>query len=236
MDWRDAVVEALHRYSIRHNTKVITRQGLIGEELPRIVADTSATGITPDQTLSRVLQELQQEEILYFSSRGTYVLLDKPVEVEREDLPDDAVDFALEANKLRIGNVPTGDVVGAGRVRQGQRRIHTLTLKYYEFRCGFCDVLDRNLLIAAHVSPWANDIDGRGDLSNVICMCSFHDALFEHGYFALTDDYRILKKHGVTSRTIRGLLETTEALRTDTPYPPSPVFLRKHRARTGFAV
>ena len=28
MDWRDAVVEAVHRYTVRNRTKVITRQGV----------------------------------------------------------------------------------------------------------------------------------------------------------------------------------------------------------------
>ena len=78
MDWREAVIAALHRYSARHDTKVITRQGLIAEELSQIVNVTTSEGITPAQTLSRVLQELQDEKILYFSSRGTYVLLDRP--------------------------------------------------------------------------------------------------------------------------------------------------------------
>jgi len=234
--WRDAVIAALHRYSARHETKTITRQGLIAEELAQITSDTSSEGQTPEQTLSRILQELQDEKILYFSSRGTYVLLDRPVEVEEDDLPDDAIDFALETKKLQLGNVETSDPEGSTRLRRGQARIRELTLRYYDFRCGFCDVSDRALLKAAHVSRWADDPPARGDLCNVVCMCSFHDVLFEHGYFALADDYRILKRQIVASVTIRRILDITETLRADTAYPPSPVFLRKHRIRTGFGV
>jgi hypothetical protein len=232
MEWREAVVAALERYSARHETKVITRQGLITEELPQIARDTSSEGKTPDQTLSRVIQELQAEKILYFSSRGTYVLLDKPVQVEADDLPDDAIDFALEAGKLQLGDVETGEDTRSLRVRRGQERVRELTLKYYRGQCGFCDVSDTKILVAGHIARWGDEPTARGNLSNVICMCSFHDVLFENGYFALADDYRILKRPNVGSRTIRQILDITEALRTGTPYPPSPVFLRKHRART----
>jgi len=36
MRWKDAVLEALRRYSLRHNTIRISRQGLIREELELI--------------------------------------------------------------------------------------------------------------------------------------------------------------------------------------------------------
>ena len=232
MDWRDAVIAGLHRFSQRHGTRLVTRQGLIAEELPEIVSDTSAKGPTPDQTLSRVLQELQDEKILFFSSRGAYLLLDTPVEAEKDDLPDDAIDFALERKKLQLGNVEASDAKGTARIRHGQARIKELSLKYYHHCCGFCDVSDRELLIAAHISGWAVDPPARGDLTNVILMCSFHDALFEHGYFGLADDYTVMKKKGVSSRTILQILDATEKLRVGTPYPPSPVFLNKHRIRT----
>ena len=39
MRWKDAVLEALRRYSLRHNTIRISRQGLIREELELIERD-----------------------------------------------------------------------------------------------------------------------------------------------------------------------------------------------------
>jgi len=234
MDWRDAVVEAVHRYTVRNRTKVITRQGLISQELPEIVRVTSAGGTTPEQTLSRILQELRDEKLLYFTSRGTYVLLDAPVEVEADDLPEDAIDFAIEAGKLQLGDVKTSDDKRMTRLRRGQERVRELTLKYYRDQCGFCDVSDRRLLVAGHIARWADEPAARGNLSNVMCMCSFHDTLFENGYFALADDYRILKKPDIPSRTIRQILEITQAFRTGTPHPPAAAFLHTHRLRTGF--
>lgn len=234
MEWRDAVIAALHRYSRRHGTRVITRQELLSEELPQIARDTSARGITPEQTLSRTIQELRDENFLYFSSRGTYVLLDTPISVEAEDLPDDAIDVALEKNKLQLGNVETSDDARLTRLRRGQARIRELTLRHYGHKCGLCDVSDGRLLVAGHISRWADDPAARGDLANVVCMCSFHDTLFENGYIAIADDYRVLKRPDITSHTIRRLLDGVERLGGAIAYPPSPIFLRKHRVRTGF--
>jgi hypothetical protein len=41
-----------------------------------------------------------------------------------------------------------------------------------------CDVADPSLLVASHVIGWAERVDTRGDVKNIICLCRFHDALF----------------------------------------------------------
>jgi len=54
---------------------VFTRQELINEELPRITEETMTAGATPAQTLSRVLQELRDMQLVEFlDNRGTYRL------------------------------------------------------------------------------------------------------------------------------------------------------------------
>jgi hypothetical protein len=75
MSWRDAVLVALHRFSARHATCVIGRQEFLADELERIVGDTGSQGQTPDQTVSRVLQELREEGLLEFLNAGEYRLL-----------------------------------------------------------------------------------------------------------------------------------------------------------------
>jgi hypothetical protein len=75
MSWRDAVLAALHRFSDRHATRVIGRQEFLAEELERIIGDTGSQGQTPDQTVSRVLQELRDEGLLEFLNAGEYQLL-----------------------------------------------------------------------------------------------------------------------------------------------------------------
>jgi predicted restriction endonuclease len=108
-----------------------------------------------------------------------------------------------------------------------------LTLRNYSQQCALCDIGKAGILVSAHIARWADDPDARGNLANLICMCKFHDTLFEDGYFSLSDDYRILK------RTVQGgmlalLLGATNTFRQPVAYPPAREFLQKHRLRAGF--
>ncbi len=234
MLWRDAVLDALHRYSNWHDTRLVERQTLIEEELPRIVNDTGSVGLTPDQTLSRVLQELEDDGILFFSGSGKYLLADSPVDVEAEELPDDAVDFAINSKKLLLGVVPTGDDQAIARRRRGQDRIRELALQGYGHQCGLCDIKDGKLLVASHIVRWADEPEARGNLSNVLCLCRLHDPLFEVGYVAISDSFKVLKREDVPSQMIVAVLRLTDQLRLPAANQPGPEFLRKHRIRTGF--
>lgn len=234
MTWKDATLNALRRFSNRNSTRRINRQQLIDEELDQIVKDSKAVGVTPSQTLSRVLQELRNEGLLYFLGDGSYLLADTLISVEIEDLPIEAIDYAIKSNKLAIGILPANDEQVVARRRIGQDRIRILTLENYGYQCAFCDVNEPGMLIAGHISRWADDAEGRGNLSNTLCLCKFHDVLFENGYFSLSEDYKILKKGGIMSRTISLILDLTENFRHPAAYPPTNEFLSKHRVRTGF--
>jgi hypothetical protein len=234
MLWRDAVLEALRRLSNRRHTRLITRQELIDEELAHIVEATASQGATPGQTMSRVLQELQDEGLLYFTGVGEYLLLDTPVDVETEDLPGDAVDFAIKQGKLHLGYVPTDDVQTTARRRLGQTRVRHLTLQSYSLQCAFCDLRDDGLLVASHIARWADAPEARGILSNVICLCRIHDPLFENGYLSLSDAYQVLKRSKIESQMVGIILRATDRFRLPMSNPPAAEFLRSHRIRTGF--
>ncbi|MBC8100686.1 MAG: HNH endonuclease [Armatimonadetes bacterium] len=236
MLWRDAVLAALHSYAQRYTTHVIARDRFIDEALAQIVQTTASQSALPGQTLSRTLQELRDEGLLYFSERGVYVLLDDVLPIEREDIPSAALDYALRANKLSfatVPDIPTGEVVALRRQRKGQRRLRILTLRNYRQQCALCDVQQTALLVAAHIARWRDHPAARGDLTNVICLCRWHDALFEYGYLALHDDYMLLKHPAPPSRTIAHLLATTDRFTPPLHYVPSPLYLAQHRARVG---
>ena len=72
MTWQESVVGAIQRLTSRTGNKVFTRQELIDSEIGQIVAETGSAGETPDQTLSRVLQELRNQGVIEFESPGTY--------------------------------------------------------------------------------------------------------------------------------------------------------------------
>ncbi len=230
--WHTAVRNALHRYTMRHKTNVVTRQGLIDEELETIIQEVQSTGKTPAQTLSRVLQELRDAEVLYFFGDGYYLLLDQPVNIELDDLPDDAIDIAIQKNKLHMGVIKTNEQQALVRQRRGQSRLRKLTLKNYAHQCAFCDLGKMQLLVASHIVRWADDPLARGNLNNVMCLCRFHDTLFEYGYFSLSDDYHVVKKEP-DSEVVARLLALTHSFRPPMAFPPSPKFLQAHRIRVG---
>src|SRR5262249_44111028 len=157
-------------------------------------AQVDTKGATPKYTLSRVLQEFRRMGLLHHVERGVDLLLDTPISVEAEDYPDAALDIAIDREELRIDDVPTGDTIILARRRRGQSRLRLHALSNYENRCALCDVTEIELLIASHIVRWADNSEARGRLSNILCLCRMHDALFEGGYISVTDDLAVLKK------------------------------------------
>jgi len=232
--WQQAALDGLHRFSSRHRSKLIRRSQLIREELPLIASAVNSRGATPGQTLSRVLQELRRFGILHHVGRGVDLFLDGPISADAEDYSDRALDIAIQRDRLRIDDVPTGDLQVLARRRKGQSRLRALALSNYSNQCGFCDVRNGDLLIASHIVRWADDPAVRGRLTNVLCLCRMHDALFEFGYISVRGDLAVLKKSGITSRIVRYLQDTSERLRRPRHHLPAAVYLRDHRLRNGF--
>ena len=76
MNWQDAVRLAINRRCRITKSDIFSRQSLIQKELSKIIADTNSKGSTPEQTLSRVLQELRKAgEIEFIDNHGTYCKL-----------------------------------------------------------------------------------------------------------------------------------------------------------------
>lgn len=144
------------------------------------------------------------------------------------------VDSLIQEERLRIGCIDTADNLSLSRRRQGQERLRELTLLNYSSKCAFCDVNEPSLLVASHIVGWAEDQETRGLLSNIICLCRFHDVLFEKGYVSLADDLTVLKTSDQTSRTIAILLDSTIRFRKPWGHPPRSEFLRHHRQHCGF--
>jgi hypothetical protein len=233
--WQTAALDGLKRYAKRNKTRLIARAQLIAEEMESIVGAVKSRGATPAQTLSRVLQELRQMGILNHVERGVDLLLDAPLLVEAEDYPTAALDIAIDREEFMIGDIPTGDVQVLARRRNGQSRLRYHAIANYVATCAMCDVAEENLLVASHIVRWADDPLLRGRLSNVICLCRMHDALFENGYISIDDDLRILAKKCSDCKVIHYLQHTCKQLRTPRAHAPMIDYLYQHRHRNGFA-
>ncbi len=79
LSWRESLAAALTRLAARRSSGIVTRQELIDDELPRIVRETGSRGATPEQTLSRVLQDLRDDRQIEFVGPGEYRLIGRSV-------------------------------------------------------------------------------------------------------------------------------------------------------------
>ena len=69
----------------------------------------------------------------------------------------------------------------------------------YNYRCSFCQLRivagdESNIVDGAHIKPFAKFKDD--SYSNGISLCKNHHWAFDHGWFGIDSDYRILVKQG----------------------------------------
>ncbi len=221
---------AIHQEVDSGGSPVFTKQQLIDKGLDIFVPDSTKKQFMSEEILSSTLNEVKYRKIIAPLANNFYLLIDRPVDVDKSDLSDEAIDVAITLHKLTIGNVPTSDEQVLTRRRHGQSRLRMLTLNNYGHRCAFCDVDDDSLLVASHVVRWADDPIARGDLSNIICLCRFHDPLFEQGYICLTDDCQI-ETISSSNKTVSTNLALITGFRSPKQFPPLPEYLRRHRQR-----
>ena len=76
VSWRESVVAAIMRVVRRNGSLVFSRQELISREMDTIIVETGTRGKTPEQTLSRILQELRNDNQIEFLERGKYRVIE----------------------------------------------------------------------------------------------------------------------------------------------------------------
>ena len=75
MTWHESVTNAIQRLTKRTGHRVFSRQELIDTELKQIISETEPGTGTPEQTLTRVLQELRYKGIVDLETADIYRLL-----------------------------------------------------------------------------------------------------------------------------------------------------------------
>jgi hypothetical protein len=75
--WLDALLRACHK--IKDNNGYFTRKDLVNNCLNDIVKKVGSVGKSPDQTLSRELQNLRDRGFIIFVSRGRYQVTNKKI-------------------------------------------------------------------------------------------------------------------------------------------------------------
>ena len=158
------------------------------KEIARFEYDPVISQTSKKQTRERVetdVKDRSQEEIQEFIGF-------KNKDIDLSNITEENIQNAIRCNDIElIKEVLTGERITQVTQRVGQDVIRKQALIQYSTECALCDIKDRDMLTASHVVPWSEDVQFRGILENVICLCKFHDTLFEKGKIAIMDDYSI---------------------------------------------
>lgn len=162
------------------------------------------------------------ETLAYESARLLAQRLDKPIEqiadVEETELPKEG----RERETVM-------------RVRINQSFFRSRILSAYNYRCCITGLGIKELLVASHISSWAEDIANRLNPRNGLCLNAFHDRAFDRHLMWIDSDFRIrftnrLKEYDEISRPTLDWLTGFEgkALYLPKQFSPDKELLRQH--------
>lgn len=100
----------------------------------------------------------------------------------------------VPATQVATSQVSTSEVRKAVLQRCGQTQFSDAVKNNYSGQCCFpdCQINDRRFLVGSHIARWVDNPEKRGNVSNGLCLCAFHDKAFEAGYFSLDNNYKII--------------------------------------------
>lgn len=150
-------------------------------------------------------------------------------------------DFSQQNNDTKIIDISTktSTQLRKIKVRVGHSDFSKNVKNNFNNICAFpeCNVNEKSFLIGAHIARWADNIDLRGNTSNGLCLCLFHDKAFENGFFTLDKNMNIIvnkmktKKHKFLSQMIDDFnLKKIKEFQIS----PSPQSLEEHWKRIKF--
>jgi len=77
------------------------------------------------------------------------------------------------------------------RVRVNQYFFRATVLAAYDFKCCITTLAVRELLVASHIVPWANDPKQRMNPRNGLCLNALHDRAFDRGLMFIGADMTV---------------------------------------------
>jgi putative restriction endonuclease len=132
-------------------------------------------------------------------------------------------DFYIENAKAEIN------------IRIGQSKFRNGVLKNFENRRALTEINEIELLTASHIIPWSHKKEFRGDISNGICLFVEYDALFDKGFFSLTDDLKIIiitNTENISTKLKERLNSIKgQKLRNPKNKEINPTYLKYHRTK-----
>ena len=192
MDWQSAVLSAISRLAERKSDNLFDRNLLIQEELDRIIKDTNSVGRTPEQTLSKILQQLRNSGEIEFLGKGKYQLLDSRIHPSSSEAQD-----LSPAKRERIFH--NRIVRDAKQARELKRR--------YRFHCQICECrleLKAGFYCEAHhIRPLGQPHNGPDTECNIIIVCPNHHTLLDFAAVPINLKALKLNRHEIEPEFVK---------------------------------
>lgn len=118
--------------------------------------------------------------------------------------------------------------------RVKQHFFRRAVLSGYRNRCCISGITETRLLVASHIVPWREDVSIRLHPSNGLCLSAIHDKAFDHYFFSLSDDHRILLSpllEKTRDDFLRKVFHPIAGQQIELPerFIPEAAFLQRHR-------
>lgn len=213
--WREAVWSAVQRQAAI--APVVTRKNLIAHELAVICGQIGSMGATPQQTLTKTLNELRLDGVLLADSRGHYRVA---AGIAAMPLPEAVL---TETWKLQ-------------QVRTGQSGFRKALLEKWSRRCPLSGIADPPLLRASHIIPWnrCETDQERVDPDNGLLLSALWDAAFDNGLVSFDNEGRAIASRQLTHHSFKTLRGSSSATINNLSIG-NRERLRWHRAAYGFS-
>lgn len=121
------------------------------------------------------------------------------------------------------------------RVRVNQSFFRRRILSAYNYRCCITGLGIEELLVASHITPWAEDLTNRLNPRNGLCLNAFHDRAFDRHLMWIDSDFRIrfvekLKERDDVSEITLKWITGFEGKQLNLPklFSPDKDLLRQH--------
>jgi len=135
-------------------------------------------------------------------------------------------------------NAKTSSRFSSVSSRLGQDKFSKNIKDNFNHSCCFpdCSVDHDSFLIGAHIARWTDVPELRGNTSNGLCLCNFHDKAFEIGAFTIDSNYKVvLRDDSKFTDTIDMMLNTGKNKQIlNSEIKPSIESLKYHWIRHGF--
>ncbi|MGM9803603.1 MAG: HNH endonuclease [Muribaculaceae bacterium] len=129
-----------------------------------------------------------REGLFYEEQRIIAKLADKPIE--------------------KVLNLKEEDFIGKEKhtvvkVRINQQAFRSMILSNYQNTCAISGIDIREILVASHIVPWADDVSNRLNPENGICLSPLYDRLFDRGLITVDENYCVRLSYELKQRSER---------------------------------